>query len=77
VIGHRKYRQVTVDAVHPGTTVRYHYREGGSLATVVGKTDRRVGFCGPNCNGAFDHDQVDRLVDGNRLPAVLDDTDYA
>ena len=67
MIGHRKYRRVTVDAVHPGITVRYHYREGSSLATVVEKTDRRVRSTGPDCNGAFNHDQIDGLIEENRL----------
>ena len=77
MIGNRKYRRVTVDAVHPGTTVRYHYREGSSLATVVEKTDRRVRFTGPDCNGAFNHDQIDRLIGEGRLQVVLDDVAHA
>lgn len=67
----RKYLSVDVDAVHPGTTVRYHYRTGDALATVVEKTDRYVEFVGDECNGRFTHDQIDRLMADDRLEIVL------
>lgn len=65
--------RVTADALAPGTTVRYHYRTGNSLATVVERTDRYVTFVGGECDGTFTHDQIDRLIDDDRLQIVLDD----
>ncbi|ADB59284.1 hypothetical protein Htur_0384 [Haloterrigena turkmenica DSM 5511] len=65
--------RTTVTALHPGTTVRYHYRTGDSLATVVEYTDRVVTFVGPDCDGRFTHDQIDRLLEDDRLEVVLDD----
>ncbi|QSX00969.1 hypothetical protein [Haloterrigena alkaliphila] len=65
--------RTTVDAIHPGTTVRYHYRSGSSLATVVERTERYVTFVGPNCDGRFTHEQIDRLIEDDRLEVVLDD----
>ncbi|MCU4974364.1 hypothetical protein OB955_16695 [Halobacteria archaeon AArc-m2/3/4] len=65
--------RVTADAIGPGTSVRYHYRGGNSLATVVDRTDRYVTFVGAECDGTFTHDQIDRLIDDDRLQIVLDD----
>lgn len=64
--------RTTADALFPGTTVRYHYRTGDSLATVVERTDRFVTFVGEECDGRFTHDQIDRLIDDDRLEVVLD-----
>lgn len=69
----RKYLHVTADALFPGTTVRYHYRTGSSLATVVERTDRIVTFVGEDCDGKFTHGQIDRLFADGRLEIVLDD----
>lgn len=69
--------RVTADALGPGTTVRYHYRTGNSLATVVERTDRYVTFVGEECDGTFTHDQIDRLIDDDRLQIVLDDETHA
>jgi hypothetical protein len=63
---------LTVDAIHPGTTVRYHYRSGSSLATVVEKTADQVTFVGDDCDGTFTYDQIDRLIADGRLQVVLD-----
>ena len=65
--------RTTADALFPGTTVRYYYRTGDSLATVVECTDRFVTFVGPECDGRFTHDQIDRLLEDDRLEVVLDD----
>ncbi|NUB90515.1 hypothetical protein HTZ84_15415 [Haloterrigena sp. SYSU A558-1] len=65
--------RTTATALHPGTTVRYYYRTGDSLATVVEYTERFVTFVGPNCDGRFTHDQIDRLLEDDRLEVVLDD----
>ncbi|MDF9744767.1 hypothetical protein [Natrinema salsiterrestre] len=71
---HRRTRlTVTAAALHPGTTVRYHYRTGTSLATVVERTDRHVAFIGTDCDGTFTHGQIERLIDDGRLEVVLDD----
>ncbi|OVE83812.1 hypothetical protein [Natronolimnobius baerhuensis] len=74
MVRHRfSYARTTEAAIFPGTTVRYHYRTGDSLATVVERTDRFVTFIGPDCDGRFTHDQIDRLIDDDRLEVVLDD----
>ncbi|WP_339105042.1 hypothetical protein [Haloterrigena salinisoli] len=65
--------RTTATALFPGTTVRYHYRTGDSLATVVERTDRFVTFVGSDCDGRFTHDQIDRLLEDDRLEVVLDD----
>ena len=67
------YARTTADALLPGTTVRYYYRTGDSLATVVERTDRFVTFVGEECDGRFTHDQIDRLIEDGRLEIVLDD----
>ena len=72
-IPHGKFYRVTSDALPEGTTVRYHWRDGPGLATVTEKTDDRIAFRGPECNGRFTHDQIDRLVRDGRLEVVLDD----
>lgn len=64
---------VTSDALSPGTTVRDHYRDGDSLATVTERTDRYVTFVGENCDGTFTHDRIERLFADDRLRSVLDD----
>ena len=69
----RSLFRTTAAALFPGTTVRYHYRTGDSLATVVERTDRFVTFVGPDCDGRFTHDQIDRLLEDDRLEVVLDD----
>ncbi|PSP79481.1 hypothetical protein BRC81_04485 [Halobacteriales archaeon QS_1_68_20] len=63
---------VTVDAIHPGTTVRYHYRGGDSLAVVTEKADGHVTFVGDDCNGKFTYDQIDRMLESGRLLIVLE-----
>ena len=68
-----QYLRLTADALHPGTTVRYHYRSGSSLATVVERTDRYVTFIGPECDGRFTRDQIEFLIEDGRLEVVLDD----
>ena len=70
---HGKFYRVTAETIHEGTTVRYHWRDGTGLATVTEKTDHRIAFRGPDCNGRFTHDQIDRLVEDGRLQIVLDD----
>ncbi|AEH36381.1 hypothetical protein [Halopiger xanaduensis] len=67
------YLPTTSEALFPGTTVRYYYRTGDSLATVVERTERFVTFIGDDCDGKFTHDQIDRLFEGGRLEIVLDD----
>ncbi|WP_247001556.1 hypothetical protein [Halosolutus gelatinilyticus] len=69
----RNYYRVTSDALLPGTTVRYHYRGGSSLATVTDRSDRYVTFVGPDCDGTFTHDQIERLFADDRLQIVLGD----
>lgn len=69
----RKYLRVTADALFPGTTVRYSYRTGNSLATVVERTESLVTFVGEDCDGRFTHSQIDRLFADGRLEIVLDD----
>ncbi|MDS0476621.1 hypothetical protein [Natrinema sp. 1APR25-10V2] len=73
----RQYLRITSDALHPGTTVRYYYRTGSSLATVVERTDGVVTFVGEDCDGRFTRSQIDRLFDEGRLEVVLDDEDHA
>ncbi|MCU4925038.1 hypothetical protein OB905_03430 [Halobacteria archaeon AArc-dxtr1] len=73
----RSYLRVTEAALLPGTTVRYHYRTGSSFATVVERTDRLVTFVGPDCDGTFSFDQIDRLIADDRLEVVLDDAIHA
>lgn len=65
--------RTTADAIHEGATVRYRWRDGTGLATVTEKTDRRIAFTGPDCNGRFNHDQIHRLIRDGRLHIVLDD----
>ncbi|SEH16945.1 hypothetical protein SAMN04487967_2877 [Natronorubrum sediminis] len=65
--------QTTADALFPGTTVRYYYRTGDSLATVVDRSDRFITFLGTECDGRFTYDQIDRLFADDRLEVVLDD----
>ena len=65
--------ETTADALFPGATVRYHYRTGDSLATVVERTDRYLTFVGEECDGRFTHNQIDRLIEDGRLEVVLDD----
>ncbi|MDQ2052363.1 hypothetical protein RBH26_17995 [Natronolimnohabitans sp. A-GB9] len=67
-----QYAPTTADALFPGTTVRYYYRTGNSLATVVERTERFVTFVGEECDGRFTHDQIDRLIEDDRLEVVLD-----
>ncbi|TYL40002.1 hypothetical protein CV102_06545 [Natronococcus pandeyae] len=69
--------QATGDALFPGTTVRYHYRSGDGLATVVERTERYVTVVGTDYNGTFTHDQIDRLLAADRLQIVLDDEIHA
>ena len=69
----RRPVETTADALFPGTTVRYRYRTGDSLATVLERTDRFVTFVGPDCDGRFTHGQIDRLIEDGRLEVVLDD----
>lgn len=64
-------------ALFVGSTVRYHWRDGDGLATVVEATDDRVAFSGPECNGRFTRDQIDRLFEDDRLHVVLDDARHA
>ncbi|MXV63228.1 hypothetical protein GS429_14355 [Natronorubrum sp. JWXQ-INN-674] len=71
-----RYTRTTADALHPGTTVRYHYRTGDSLATVVERTERFVTVVGEECDGRFTHDQIDRLIEDDRLEVVLDDESH-
>ncbi|ELY90212.1 hypothetical protein C483_11908 [Natrialba hulunbeirensis JCM 10989] len=73
---HRWAYRTSADALHPGTTVRYYYRTGDSLATVIERTERYVTFVGEECNGRFTHDQIDHLIRDGRLEVVLDDTDH-
>jgi hypothetical protein len=73
----REHLRVTADALHPGTTVRYDYRTGDCLATIVRKTDKHVVIQGEGCRAKFNFDQVDQLVDEGRLQVVLDDAVHA
>ncbi len=63
---------LTVDAIHPGTTVRYHYRGGDAIAAVTEKADGHVTFVGDDCNGKFTYDQIDRMLAEGRLQVVLE-----
>lgn len=69
--------QTTSAALFAGTTVRYRWRDGAGLATVTEATDDYVSFSGPDCNGRFSRDQIDRLFADRRLEVVLDDGWYA
>lgn len=60
-----------------GTTVRYRWRDGSGLATVVERTDGFVRFDGPDCDGRFTLEQVERLIADDRLSVVLDDGVHA
>lgn len=71
----RTYYTITSTALYPGTTVRYHYRDGNSLATVTERTDRYVTFVGDDCDGKFTHDQIERLFADDRLQLVLGEPD--
>lgn len=73
----RADRRTTAAHVHLGTTVRYRWRNGSGLATVVERTDRIVGFDGPDCDGRFTPDQIDRLIEEGRLEVVLDEGTHA
>lgn len=73
----RTYLSVTAAALVPGTTVRYHYRTGSSLASVVERTGEFVAFVGEDCDGTFTRDQIDRLFADGRLEVVLDDEIHA
>ncbi|WP_306055263.1 hypothetical protein [Natronococcus wangiae] len=73
----RSSLRATGDALLPGTTVRYHYRTGSALATVVERTDEYVTFVGDDCDGRFTHDQIERLFASDRLQVVLDDELHA
>ena len=64
-------------ALFVGSTVRYRWRDGDGLATVVEAADDRIAFSGPECNGRFTHDQIDRLFEDDRLHVVLDDAWHA
>jgi len=73
----REHLGVTADAIHLGTSVRYDYRTGCCLATVVEKTDEHVVIQGEGCHAKFNFDQVDELVKEGRLRVVLDDAVHA
>lgn len=64
--------RTTAAALFVGTTVQYRWRDGAGLATVTEATDDRIAFHGPDCNGRFTPDQVDRLFADGRLEVVLD-----
>lgn len=66
-----KSLRVTSEAVWPGTTVRYHHRDGDSIATVTERTARFITFVGEECDGKFTHEQIDRLIEDGRLEIVL------
>ena len=69
--------QTTAAALFVGTTVRYRWRDGAGLATVTEATDDRVSFSGPDCNGRFTPEQIDRLFADGRLVVVIDDDWHA
>lgn len=71
------YSRTTSRQIHVGTTVRYHWRGHAGLATVVETTDRFVSFAGPDCDGRFNRDQIDRLIDEGRLQVVLGEESHA
>lgn len=73
VRAHTLSLETTADALFPGTTVRYYYRTGDSLATVIDRSDRFITFLGTECDGRFTYDQIDRLFADDRLEVVLDD----
>ena len=64
---------VTAAALNPGTSIRYYYGDGDSLATVVRRSEDYVSFLGAECNGTFTYDQIERLFAEGRLEIVLDD----
>lgn len=74
---HRDEAATTSAALFVGTTVRYRWGDEAALATVTEATDDRVSFSGPDCNGRFTHDQIDRLFTIGRLEVVLDDDWHA
>lgn len=61
----------SADAIHVGTTVRYYYRDGDSLATVTEKSEEFITFIGDDCDGRFTHEQIDELLADGRLEIVL------
>jgi hypothetical protein len=69
--------RTSADALFVGTTVRYRWRDDDGLATVVEATDDCIAFSGPECDGRFSHDQIDRLFEDDRLHVVLDDNWHA
>lgn len=73
MVPHGRSLALTAETLHLGTTIRYHYRTGSALATVVERTPERVTFVGEDCDGTFTHDQIDRLFATDRLQVVLDD----
>ena len=73
----RAAARTTAAALFVGTTVRYRWRDGAGLATVTAATDDYVSFSGPECNGRFSRDQIDRLIADGRLEVVLDDAWHA
>ncbi len=64
-------RRITAAAFLPGTTVRYHHRDGSDRATVTDADATFVTFVGENCDGRFTRRQIDRLVEAGRLEIVL------
>ncbi|NKE35198.1 hypothetical protein GWG54_05070 [Natronococcus sp. JC468] len=73
MVPHGRSLALTAETLRLGTTIRYHYRTGSALATVVERTSERVTFVGEDCDGTFTHDQIDRLFATDRLQVVLDD----
>ncbi|AGB36103.1 hypothetical protein [Natronococcus occultus] len=73
MVPHRQSLTLSAETLHRGTTIRYHYRTGSALATVVERTPERVTFVGEDCDGTFTDDQIDRLFATDRLQVVLDD----
>lgn len=69
--------RTAASALFVGSTVRYRWRDGDGLATVVEATDDRIAFRGPECNGRFTREQIDRLFEDDRLHVVLDDAWHA
>lgn len=66
-------RQVTAEALFPGTTVCYHHREGSDRATITETDGTFVTFIGENCDARFTNRQVNRLLEAGRLEIVLTD----
>lgn len=71
------YYRTTSKHIHVGTTVRYHWRGRIGLATVVETTDRYVTFVGSDCDGRFNRDQINQLINEGRLQVVLDEESHA